>query len=160
MGEMTDRGGSLRLLRAGHVWEVEEIAALWWLTDAKYKQDQREAFDGLSATVSTPPNITEFDSDFTITNGSEHALGNHKFDCGVKLISFYPGDAIYAGFSAIPLSFTGQLNGGGDKQTVQCLRSVEVVGRGFSSCLDITMTLEYRLLDYPNTTKRKEFRSF
>jgi hypothetical protein len=128
-----------------------------FLINQRFNEEQRQVFNGLVATASTPSDVSAYDTDFTITNASDHAIGKHTFNCGIHLIVSNSGNNWKTDFATNTLSFDGKLSGGGDTQTYKCL-SLFRSPRAYVDCLDIVMRLNYTLTDHPNTWRTKDFR--
>jgi hypothetical protein len=94
---------------------------------------------------------------FSVVNDGNSDMASHTIFCHINSASYphsvyFQGDHFYP-----PRSFArGPLRRDGDGETVQCLKILQ--GIGPPECVDVTIVVDYTLIDQPQERQEKTFR--
>jgi hypothetical protein len=129
----------------------------------KFESDQKESYMKLTASLLLPPNGLPEESVFTVSNDSSNDLVVTQIVCGINKLNYgVTGDWIQNSETSVMYEGETILGLGGGKQSEACVsQSFGSVVNGIEvhpSCVDLTMTVVYRLVEQPNAQNAKHYR--
>ena len=125
------------------------------LKEQRLKTERDDVWNKLKASPTVGPYDDLRNTRFSVINDGNSDIANHVLFCHINSINFT--NSIYIRTSHfIPRRFDrGQLRRSGDGESVECMKTVNL---GPADCADVTIVVDYTLVDQPLVAQEKTFR--
>jgi hypothetical protein len=96
---------------------------------------------------------------FSVVNDGGSDIASHTLSCHINSLNYFRNSVYFKNGRLEPRRFDkGPLRRSGDGESVECLKIVNTTSLGPADCADVTIVVDYTLMDQPQVQQEKRFR--